>query len=243
MSGFFIAAIIHDYKHPGQNNNFLVNKRHDLSLRYNDCSVLENYHVSSAFKVISHKNSNILCDLSNEEYRVVRKRIVECVLATDMARHAKSLAAMKIKLENFKPRNNGSYLSFLITEVTEESKFDRQQEILNYIIHSSDISNAAKPFNICEKWTDLVMTEFFLQGDLEKSLNLPISFLCDRNTVNIPKSQISFINNIVLPCFNILKFISNDLSFYIDNLKKNLKKWEIEVEKHDKNEKKTNLEY
>jgi hypothetical protein len=232
LSGFFIAAIIHDYKHPGLNNNFHINKRSDLSRRYNDISVLENYHVSSAFKVISQKNSNIFCDIQNEEYRVVRKRIVECVLATDMAKHAKEVARLKIKLENYKKsRNNETYLVSLIKETSEESKFDRQQEMLNFFIHCADISNPTKPTVVCVKWTELVMKEFFDQGDLEKNLNLPISFLCDRSTTNIPKSQIGFINNIVMPCFNLLSQIAPKLNYLVDNLKKNCKYWNEELEK------------
>ena len=33
------------------------------------------------------------------------------------------------------------------------------------------------------------MEEFFRQGDCERSLNLPISFLCDRHTIQIPAAQ------------------------------------------------------
>jgi hypothetical protein len=232
LSGYFIASIIHDYKHPGLNNNFHINKRTDLSRRYNDISVLENYHISSAFKVISQNNSNIFCDIQNEEYRVVRKRIVECVLATDMAKHAKEFARLKIKFENYKnSKNNESYLVSLIRETSEESKFDRQQEVLNFFIHCADISNPAKANDLCKKWTDLVIKEFFEQGDLEKKLNLPVSFLCDRTTTNTPKSQIGFINNIVMPCFNLLQQIAPKLNFLIENLKINSKFWSDELDK------------
>ncbi len=65
LSGFFIAAIIHDYKHPGLNNNFHINKRSDLSRRYNDISVLENYHVSSAFKILRAMSSKRMLSQSS----------------------------------------------------------------------------------------------------------------------------------------------------------------------------------
>ena len=236
LSGFFIAAIIHDYKHPGLNNNYHINKRTELSLRYNDISVLENYHVSSAFKVISQNNSNIFCDIQNEEFRVVRKRIVECVLATDMAKHVKEVAQLKIKLENYinSKNNNDSYFVNQIRGTTEESKFYRQQEVLNFFIHCADISNPAKLPEICHMWTDLVLKEFFAQGDLEKKSNLPISFLCDRSTTNIPKSQIGFINNIVTPCFNLLQQIAPKLKFFMENLKRNSEYWASELEKQNK---------
>lgn len=45
----YMAAAVHDYQHPGLNNPYLVNSRHELAIRYNDKSPLENHHASSAF--------------------------------------------------------------------------------------------------------------------------------------------------------------------------------------------------
>jgi len=253
VSGFFIAAIIHDFKHPGLNNSYQINKKSKLANRYNDISVLENFHISAAFKIISKSNSNIFKDLHVEEYRVIRKRIVECVLATDMAKHTKALTSLRIKIESLKKKENNNdnnviesnneeeditVLERLVNNLEIDNKFDRQQEILNFLIHSADISNASKPFNICRIWTNLVMEEFFIQGDLEKKKGLPVSFLCDRNTTNIPKSQIGFISNIVLPNFKILCMLDNKCNIFIDNLMNNIENWIKEDEKLQK----TNLE-
>lgn len=38
-------------------------------MMYNDRSVLENYHISEAFKVMRKEESNIVVNLSREEYR------------------------------------------------------------------------------------------------------------------------------------------------------------------------------
>jgi hypothetical protein len=43
------------------------------------------------------------------------------------------------------------------------------------------------------------MGEFFAQGDKERDVGLPISFLCDRNIVKVPSGQVGFINFVIRP--------------------------------------------
>ena len=45
--------------------------------------------------------SNILDNLAKEEFRVFRKRLVEMILATDMANHTKVMNSLKSKLDSF----------------------------------------------------------------------------------------------------------------------------------------------
>jgi cAMP-specific phosphodiesterase 4/calcium/calmodulin-dependent 3',5'-cyclic nucleotide phosphodiesterase len=49
-----------------------------------------------------------------------------------------------------------------------------------------------------------VTDEFFAQGDQEKSMGLPASPMCDRDTANIPNMQLGFIDFIVAPFFGTL---------------------------------------
>lgn len=56
------------------------------------------------------------------------------------------------------------------------------------VFHLADISNPAKKFDICSRWTELLYIEFFIQGDLEREKEMPISYLMDRTTVNIAKA-------------------------------------------------------
>ena len=44
-----LAAACHDIQHPGLNNSYQINKRTELSLLYNDISVLESMHASRAW--------------------------------------------------------------------------------------------------------------------------------------------------------------------------------------------------
>jgi hypothetical protein len=69
-----VAAAVHDLAHPGVNNDFLVNSRAAAALTYNDRSVNENFHVSTAFSLAySWPGANIFGGLSREEEKQVRR--------------------------------------------------------------------------------------------------------------------------------------------------------------------------
>ena len=59
---------------------------------------------------------------------------------------------------------------------------------MHLAFHLCDISNPAKRFDICRKWTELLYVEFFMQGDMERDRGMPISYLMDRSTTNLAKA-------------------------------------------------------
>jgi hypothetical protein len=172
-----------------------------------------------------------LGNLQKEEFRIFRKRMIECILATDMSFHFKIFSTLKSKVDNTSKINGENILKTIIKGDNLISKFDIQQDIMNFLIHTADISNPSKEFVVYKEWTTLCMDEFFRQGDLEKSELLTVSFLCDRNTVNIPKAQIGFMNGIVNPLIKLLVEIIPELSYFSKNLDKNLEEWKKEIDK------------
>ena len=108
--------------------------------------------------------------------------------------------------------------------------------ILDLFVHAADVSTQARPFEIGVEWTWLLFEEFFNQGDLERSQNLPISFLCDRLTTNITKSQPGFLNFIVIPLFQVISEVTPVMNELEQNARKNVKEWEnfVETEEHIK---------
>jgi len=54
------------------------------------------------------------------------------------------------------------------------------------------------------QWARRLEAEFFAQGDKEKSLALPTSFLMDREKPGVSTSQIGFFDFVVLPLFRAL---------------------------------------
>jgi hypothetical protein len=210
----------HDYKHPGVNNNYLKETKNKIAIKYNDISILENMHIAQAFKLINYSNNeyNIFENLDNNIYKQIRKEMISCVLSTDMTFHKEYLNFLKKCIERNKNQNSNSESNNTENNNNKTSDEDYQQ-YMNVLIHSSDISNPTKPFDIYFKWADLVVKEFYEQGDKEKKLNMPCS--CDRNKVTIYQSQLGFINFIEIPYFSLFVEVFVNLRFYIDNLNNN----------------------
>lgn len=100
---------------------------------------------------------------------------------------------------------------------------------MEILLHSADISNPIKPFDLYKRWTGRIRKEFFSQGDKERELGLPISYLMDRYSVNIAKGQISFIDVIVRPQFEALIPLCPSIKPYFVNFEQNKQLWEDRI--------------
>uniref|UniRef100_A0A8C7TFS5 Phosphodiesterase n=1 Tax=Oncorhynchus mykiss TaxID=8022 RepID=A0A8C7TFS5_ONCMY len=178
------AAAIHDFEHTGTTNNFHIQTRSEVAILYNDRSVLENHHVSAAYRLMQEDEMNILVNLSKDDWRELRTLVIEMVMSTDMSCHFQQIKTMRNALQQ--------------PEGVDKAK------ALSLMLHAADISHPAKAWKLHYRWTQALMEEFFRQGDKEVELGLPFSPLCDRKATMIAQSQIGFIDFIVEPTFSVL---------------------------------------
>ena len=151
----FLSCICHDYKHPGLNNNYLKETKNFLALTYNDNSILENMHISEAFKLINYSEEyNIFDKLENNTYKQLRKEMISCVLATDMSFHNYYVDFMNEQINKIKAQNNGNNINEINDKEKEKDNNKCYQNYMNLLIHSADISNPTKPFEIYWKATE-----------------------------------------------------------------------------------------
>ncbi|CAF1293321.1 unnamed protein product [Rotaria sp. Silwood1] len=190
ITALLFAAVIHDFEHPGLNNNYLVKTKSDLALIYNDFSVLENHHSSAIFKLLRDKRCNIWSNMNSDEYRIFRSLVISLVLATDMANHASLIERMS------------TY--FFFKETNSTTTATDSKTLLQTLLHAADISNAAKPWSIYIQSTEKIMEEFFIQGDLEKIYYDDNKPTFDRESTDVVQLQIGFISHIVCPTFDVL---------------------------------------
>lgn len=212
-----IAAAGHDMKHPGLQNQFLVMSDDPIAQTYNDQSVLENYHLSQLYTLFSADETNIFKKFARNIRHYSRKIISDMVLATDMQRHTD-------RLERFKNR----------MELNDQ---ERLLITLQFILKCADISHSFLNFDLHSDWAFRLQQELFSQGDLEKSLSLPVSMFAERNnpSTTIWHNQTGFFRLIVLPMIRAMVEHFPVLQMYCDRAEANYRKW-----KEDQHEEKVN---
>ncbi|KPI89948.1 putative phosphodiesterase [Leptomonas seymouri] len=204
-----LAAAIHDFDHPGINNNFHIKTSSHLATLYNDRSVLENLHVSSVFELMKNPAFDILSSFSATERHEIRETMIEMVLATDMGSHGKFVASLKGKMQ----------------ERASFTKPDEQVLCLSIALKMADISNCGRPLDIYLPWGGKVSDEFYLQGDRERNRGLDCSPFMNRLEPSLAKSQIAFMNYIISPFFEQISELLPDMRFTIALVEANKTYW------------------
>ncbi|KAF9980286.1 High affinity cAMP-specific and IBMX-insensitive 3',5'-cyclic phosphodiesterase 9A [Mortierella antarctica] len=100
-----------------------------------------------------------------------------------------------------------------------------RQSLCNCLLHAADISNAVKPWALCKKWSDLVVEEFFRQGDIEKAQQLPVSPYMDRDQHNQPQISLGFCDFVVKPYFETFVEFLPEATPFLANLMNNRTQW------------------
>ncbi|CAL8280804.1 unnamed protein product [Lota lota] len=207
------AAAIHDVDHPGVSNQFLINTNSELALMYNDESVLENHHLAVGFKLLQEDNCDIFQNLSKKQKQMLRRMVIDMVLATDMSKHMSLLANLKTMVETKKVTSSGVLLL--------DNYTDRMQ-VLRNMVHCADLSNPTKSLDLYKQWTNRIMEEFFHQGDRERERGMEISPMCDKHTASVERTQVGFIDYIVHPLWETwADLVHPDAQDILDTLEDN----------------------
>lgn len=210
------GALVHDLDHPGTNNTYHSNKGTPLSIVYNDTSILESYHCARTFELFSKSDYDVLSCLDTAQRKEARRIILMSIMATDMVQHF----AMKADLDKLVTKLNTTPLE---AGVLPEAK--ERDLVLRVILHGADVSNPSKKWDVCKKWSDHVIAEFFAQGDMEKEEGLPVSMNCDRVTTFQDELSMNFSDFIVGPFYMSINNLLPKALNSTENLKSNRDAW------------------
>lgn len=151
-SSLLFSGLMHDIDHPGWSNMFEINSQSELSIIYNDSSVLENHHSATAFKLLASQKTNIFSSLGREEFMFFRKSVITGILATDIKNHFVVIKKIegKIKDDFFYPSSMGE----------DEQCIEDYYLLLKLLTHTADLYIPTLCLETSLKWTQMVNLEF-----------------------------------------------------------------------------------
>ncbi|CAI5741645.1 unnamed protein product [Peronospora destructor] len=218
----FVAAFCHDMGHDARTNDFHVRCNSRLARRYNDHSVLENMHAAACFETMRRPGHDILAGLEDGSSdtvgsrRVVRKRIIRSILATDMHRHA-SIVAKLHEAQVRGSRNDGDALRELLVDA---------------VIHSADVSG---PTQTCEqhfRWTTRLLDEFNEQHAEEVELGISATAFMDGRpgSAEFARVNLAFVDSCAFPLWRAMGGMLAGLEGCLANVERNRAMWATRLE-------------
>ncbi|KAK2195709.1 bifunctional HD-PDEase domain/3'5'-cyclic nucleotide phosphodiesterase/3'5'-cyclic nucleotide phosphodiesterase [Babesia duncani] len=200
---FIMAALSHDAGHPGRTNAFLSQTGNPLAIVYNDNSILENYHAFLAFNIM-RSHADFYKIFTGEQWVQIRKRMIQLILATDMKLHFTHVNSVKER------RQSGLF------------SLDNKDDfwlVLVLCIKAGDVGHNFLPWVDHLVWTHVLFQEFYLQGDEEHLLSMPLLLFFDRTkAADIPQSQLGFFQGFTKPMLEELIVYDTSPQGYISNV-------------------------
>ncbi|XP_041440590.1 cGMP-dependent 3',5'-cyclic phosphodiesterase isoform X2 [Xenopus laevis] len=206
----FVSCLCHDLDHRGTNNSFQVASKSVLAALYSsEGSVMERHHFAQAIAILNSHGCNILEHFSRKDYQRMLDLMRDIILATDLAHHLRIFKELtKMSQDGFDPQNKHHHYLLICLLMT-----------------SSDLSDQTKGWTTTRKIAELIYKEFFSQGDLEKAMgNRPVEMM-DREKAYIPELQISFMEHIAMPIYNLLKDLFPKSAELYERVAVNREKW------------------
>lgn len=208
-----VACLCHDLDHRGTNNAFQEKTSSALAQLYGTKATLEHHHFNHAIMILNTESTNIFSNLSSEEYSNVINMLKHSILATDLSLH------IQVREHWF--------------AMVDEGRIDWDDRELRDIFRSilmttCDIGAITKPWEVSRKVADLVMTEFFDQGDKERSeLKIQPQAHMDREKQDqLPALQLGWIDGICRPLYASLAKFDSSFEPMLRNTLANRAEWE-----------------
>eukprot|EP01038_Epipyxis_sp_PR26KG_P011345 gene11345-15210_t len=213
--GIMVSALVHDVDHPGNTNLFEINSGSELALKYNDQSVLENHHCSTAFRIMRKQNTNILAGLSKPLTVEIRRIIIACVMATDMAVHFELIDETKKRALN----------GWNFSEAKDQALLGK------ILLHAADLSNPVRPFHMTRQWAERISVEFNDQVSREQALGMPVlGFMMTPDEKAFCKNETGFASFVVAPMWRSIAMLYPHLNFLVEQLDSNIQVWKSLLE-------------
>uniref|UniRef100_A0A8C8YY08 Phosphodiesterase n=1 Tax=Prolemur simus TaxID=1328070 RepID=A0A8C8YY08_PROSS len=208
-----VGCLCHDLDHRGTNNAFQAKSGSALAQLYGTSATLEHHHFNHAVMILQSEGHNIFANLSSKEYSDLMQLLKQSILATDLTLY------FERRTEFFE----------LVSKGECDWNIKNHRDIFRSMLMTAcDLGAVTKPWEISRQVAELVTSEFFEQGDRERSeLKLTPSAIFDRNRKHeLPRLQLEWIDSICMPLYQALVKVNVKLKPMLDSVAANRSKWE-----------------
>ncbi|XP_070767780.1 dual 3',5'-cyclic-AMP and -GMP phosphodiesterase 11A [Enoplosus armatus] len=208
-----VGCLCHDLDHRGTNNAFQAKTGSALALLYGTSATLEHHHFNHAVMILQSEGHNIFANLCSKEYSNMMQLLKQAILSTDLTLHFE--------------RRNKFFECVLSGEFSWTD--EKNREVLRSMLMTAcDLGAVTRPWKISKQVAELVTSEFFEQGDRERSeLKLTPAAIFDRNRKDeLPALQLEWIDGICKPLYQALLKLNRKLQPMLDGIDANRIKWQ-----------------
>ena len=197
-----LACLCHDLGHGSFGNAFLCRSGHPLTAMFGARSVLEHQHAMLLCALLRQPSLDPLWGLDSAVKLIIRERVVECIMATDMSTHFEFIQRF---------RQSGAQDDPLLVAVA--------------LVKCSDISNVCRPFPVALQWGHALLSEFLHQGDYERLLGLPLGPLNDRGALDVAAGQQEFLAKVAGPLYEAFGEKFPGIQPILTQMRQNQQEW------------------
>lgn len=137
-----------------------------------------------------------------------------------------SLYPHDMMLHATKDHDGGTKSSDGDTEAEFVLDQEERQALCRLLLHGADISNTVRPWKVCKKWSDLVVEEFFRQGDAERLHGFQVSPGMDREESTQASISLQFGDLVVGPYFELFAELLPNAESFVEALASNRIQWQ-----------------
>ncbi|KAL7887544.1 hypothetical protein AOLI_G00052650 [Acnodon oligacanthus] len=208
-----VGCLCHDLDHRGTNNAFQAKSGSALALLYGTSATLEHHHFNHAVMILQSEGHNIFANLCSKEYSHMMQLLKQAILSTDLTLY-------------FQKRTK--FFEYVLSGKFSWSNQEHRDVLRSMLMTACDLGAVTRPWRISKQVAELVTSEFFEQGDRERSeLKLTPSAIFDRNRKDeLPALQLEWIDGICKPLYEALVKLNRKLQPMVDGINANRKKWE-----------------
>jgi hypothetical protein len=210
--GLLIAALCHDLGHDGFARSLEARCETEHAQLLSQQSIFEVESCMRAISLVANDECNIFVGLSPVQQKTIWTVIIDCILATDMARHNSILNAFKALQES--------------NDLDPEAEPAHKTLLMQIVLKCADLGGIARPFDTAKQRCKWMGEETYRQGELSGSAGIVYSGQ-DSKRENVDKAQsfFGFLENVCGPLFEQLVKFSAPLSYMTDHVSKNVKQF------------------